>query len=123
MLNPNRGNCFAQIGQSAFNPAHFAPGIGPSPDEMLQGRLFSSDDTPGCRLGAYRTVIASHQPRATEAGYLQPRRLDAHRRRCGKNYEDSIASAARNEPLGNPARAADESRLRHSLILQMETAQ
>jgi catalase len=45
MLNPNHGNCFAKIGQAAFNPAHFEPGIGPSPDKMSQGRLFSSDDT------------------------------------------------------------------------------
>jgi catalase len=29
------------IEQAAFNPAHFVPGIGPSPDKMLQGRLFS----------------------------------------------------------------------------------
>ena len=40
MLNPNHGICFAKIGQAAFNPAHFVPGIGPSPDQMLQGRLF-----------------------------------------------------------------------------------
>ena len=40
MLNPNRGNCFAKIRQAAFNPAHFVPDIGPSPDQMLQGRLF-----------------------------------------------------------------------------------
>jgi catalase len=44
MLNPNRGNRFAEIERAAFNPAHFVPGIGPSPDKMLQGRLFSSDD-------------------------------------------------------------------------------
>jgi catalase len=48
MLNPNHGNCFAKIGQAAFNPAHFVPGIGPSPDKMLQGRLFFlPNDTRG----------------------------------------------------------------------------
>jgi catalase len=40
MLNRNHGDCFTKIGQAAFNPAHFVPGIGPSPDQMLQGRLF-----------------------------------------------------------------------------------
>ena len=44
MLNPNHRNCFSKIGQAAFNPAHFVPGIGPSPDKMLQGRLFSYGD-------------------------------------------------------------------------------
>jgi len=100
MLNPNHGNCFAKIGQAAFNPAHFAPGIGPSPDQMLQGRLFFLlNDTHRCRFGAYHTVLASQPPGAIQAGQLQPRRRNAHRRRWGNNYEDSIASAARNEPL------------------------
>ena len=105
MLNPNHGNCFAKIGQAAFNPAHFVPGIGPSPDKMLQGRLFFlPSDTHCCRLGAHHAVLASQPPRAIQAGQLQPRRLNAHRRRWGNNYEDSIASAACNEPLLNPAR-------------------
>jgi catalase len=71
MLNPNYGNCFAKIGQAAFNPAHFVPGIGPSPDQMLQGRLFFlPNDTHRCRLGAYHTVLASHHPaRSKPANY------------------------------------------------------
>jgi len=53
MLNRNHGDCFAKIGQAAFNPAHFVPGIGPSPDEMLPGRLFFlPNDSRG---GAMRT--------------------------------------------------------------------
>jgi catalase len=85
MLNPNHGNCFAKIGQVAFNPAHFVPGIGPSPDKMLQGRLFFlPNDTHCCRLGAYCTVLASQAARAIQAGQLQPRRLNAHRRRWGE---------------------------------------
>src|SRR5271163_1893015 len=63
MLNPNHGNRFAKIGQAAFNPAHFVPGIGPSPDKMLQGRLFFlPNDTDCCRLGAYQTALASQPP-------------------------------------------------------------
>ena len=44
MLNRNPENYFAEVEQAAFNPAHFVPGIGPSPDKMLQGRLFSYGD-------------------------------------------------------------------------------
>jgi hypothetical protein len=36
MLNPNQGASFAKIGQAAFNPAHFVPDIGPSPDQMCK---------------------------------------------------------------------------------------
>src|SRR5208282_6565943 len=39
VLNRNPENYFAEVEQAAFNPAHFVPGIGPSPDKMLQGRL------------------------------------------------------------------------------------
>jgi catalase len=42
VLNRNPENYFAEVEQAAFNPAHFVPGIGPSPDKKLQGRLFCS---------------------------------------------------------------------------------
>jgi uncharacterized protein (TIGR02118 family) len=44
VLNRNPENYFAEVEQAAFNPAHLVPGIGPSPDKMLQGRLFSYGD-------------------------------------------------------------------------------
>jgi catalase len=50
VLNRNLENNFAEVEQAAFNPAHFVPGIGPSPDKMLQGRLFSYGDTHRYRL-------------------------------------------------------------------------
>jgi Catalase len=39
VLNRNPENYFAEVEQSAFSPANFVPGIGASPDKMLQGRL------------------------------------------------------------------------------------
>ena len=43
-LNRNPENYFAEVEQSAFNPANIVPGIGFSPDKMLHGRLFSYGD-------------------------------------------------------------------------------
>ena len=43
-LNRNPENFFAEVEQSAFNPAAVVPGIGFSPDKMLQARLFSYGD-------------------------------------------------------------------------------
>ena len=43
-LNRNPENIFAEVEQSVFSPGHFVPGIGPSPDKMLQGRIFSYSD-------------------------------------------------------------------------------
>ena len=39
-LNRNPENYFSDVEQAAFNPANVVPGIGFSPDKMLQGRLF-----------------------------------------------------------------------------------
>jgi catalase len=51
VLNKNPENYFAETEQSAFSPGHMVPGIEPSLDKMLQGRLFSYPDTHRHRLG------------------------------------------------------------------------
>ena len=50
-LNRNPENFFAEVEQAAFSPANVVPGIGFSPDKMLQARLFSYGDTQRYRLG------------------------------------------------------------------------
>lgn len=50
-LNRNPENYFQDVEQSAFNPANIVPGIGYSPDKMLQGRLFAYGDAQRYRLG------------------------------------------------------------------------
>ena len=52
VLNRNPESYFDETEQAAFSPGNFVPGIGPSPDKMLQGRLFSYHDTHRHRLGA-----------------------------------------------------------------------
>ncbi len=67
VLNRNPDNYFADVEQSAFNPAHFVPGVGPSPDKMLQGRLFAYGDAHRYRAGANHTQLPVNRPKATEA--------------------------------------------------------
>ena len=50
-LNRNPDNYYQDVEQAAFNPAAVVPGIGFSPDKMLQGRLFSYGDAQRYRLG------------------------------------------------------------------------
>ncbi|CAG4902580.1 catalase [Paraburkholderia saeva] len=50
-LNRNAANYFVDVEQAAFSPANVVPGIGFSPDRLLQGRLFSYGDTQRYRLG------------------------------------------------------------------------
>ncbi len=51
VLNRTPENYFAETEHAAFDPAHFVPGIGPSPDRMLQARLFGYGDAHRYRLG------------------------------------------------------------------------
>ncbi|MEI7924805.1 MAG: catalase, partial [Chloroflexota bacterium] len=51
VLNRNPENFFAETEQVAFHLGNFVPGIEPSDDPLLQGRLFSYLDTQLIRLG------------------------------------------------------------------------
>ncbi|MBX3184576.1 MAG: catalase [Polyangiaceae bacterium] len=62
-LNRNPENFFAEVEQSAFNPAQVVPGIGFSPDRMLQARLFSYGDAQRYRLGVNHHAIPVNAPR------------------------------------------------------------
>jgi len=62
VLNRNPKNYFAEVEQLAFAPSHMVPGIEPSPDKMLQGRLFSYADTHRHRLGANYLHIPVNRP-------------------------------------------------------------
>ena len=50
-LNRNAENFFADVEQSAFAPSNLVPGIGVSPDRMLQARLTNYADAQRYRLG------------------------------------------------------------------------
>lgn len=62
-LNKNPENYFAEVEQAAFTPANVVPGIGFSPDKMLQGCLFSYGDTHRYRLGINHHQIPVNAPR------------------------------------------------------------
>ena len=68
-LNRNPENYFAEVEQSAFNPANIVPGIGFSPDKMLQGRLFSYGDAQRYRLGVNHHLIPVNKARCPFHSY------------------------------------------------------
>lgn len=68
-LNRNPANFFADVEQSAFNPANVPPGIGFSPDKMLQGRLFAYGDAQRYRLGVNHHLIPVNAPRCPVHSY------------------------------------------------------
>lgn len=68
-LNRNPENYFADVEQAAFNPANVVPGIGFSPDKMLQGRLFSYGDAQRYRLGVNHYQVPVNQPKCPYHNY------------------------------------------------------
>jgi len=68
-LNRNPENFFAEVEQSAFNPAAVVPGISFSPDKMLQARLFSYGDAQRYRLGVNHHQIPVNAPKCPFHSY------------------------------------------------------
>jgi catalase len=68
-LNRNPENVFAEVEQAAFSPANIVPGIGFSPDKMLQARLFSYGDAHRYRLGVNAHQIPVNAPRCPFHNY------------------------------------------------------
>lgn len=68
-LNRNPENYFADVEQAAFTPSNIVPGIGLSPDKMLQGRLFAYGDAQRYRLGVNHMSIPVNAPKCPVHGY------------------------------------------------------
>jgi catalase len=68
-LNRNPDNFFAEVEQAAFSPANVVPGIGYSPDKMLQARLFSYGDAHRYRLGVNHHQIPVNAPQCPFHSY------------------------------------------------------
>ncbi|CUT18203.1 MULTISPECIES: catalase [Candidatus Ichthyocystis] len=62
-LNRNPDNYFSEIENAAFSPSSVVPGIGFSPDKVLQARLFSYPDAHRHRLGTHYNMIPVNRPR------------------------------------------------------------
>jgi catalase len=70
-LNRNPENYHAEVEQAAFKPSALVPGIGPSPDKMLQARLMSYADTHLHRLGVNHHQIPVNKPRCPVMHYMR----------------------------------------------------
>lgn len=86
-LNKNPENYFAEVEQAAMNPANVVPGIGFSPDKMLQGRLFSYGDTQRYRLGINHAQIPVNAPICATANTQRDGFMQLGKMGGAKNYE------------------------------------
>ncbi|XP_069821270.1 catalase-like [Dendropsophus ebraccatus] len=100
VLNRNPDNYFAEVEQIAFDPSNMPPGVEPSPDKMLQGRLFSYPDTHRHRLGANYLHLPVNCPRraAHVSNYQQDGPMCIFSAPCNvPNYYPNSFSAPRHD--------------------------
>lgn len=109
-LNRNPDNYFQDVEQAAFNPASVVPGIGFSPDRMLQGRLFSYGDAQRYRLGVNHHQIPVNSPKG--ANYINSYHRDGQMRVDGNqgsklHYEPNSFGEWQEQPeYEDPKQAA-----------------
>ncbi|MDB6055000.1 MAG: catalase [Verrucomicrobiales bacterium] len=62
-LNRNPEHYFAEVEQSSFSPSNIVPGIGFSPDKMLQARIFAYADAHRYRVGTHYEHLPVNRPK------------------------------------------------------------
>ncbi|MFD1913420.1 catalase [Halodurantibacterium flavum] len=101
-LNRNPENYFAEIEQAAFSPSNKVPGIGYSPDKMLQARVFSYADAHRYRLGTHYEALPVNAPRCPVHHYHKDGQMNFFGQRTGHldaYYEpNSIPASAKEDP-------------------------
>jgi catalase len=88
-LNRNPNNYFAEVEQAAFSPANMVPGIGLSPDKMLQFRAVSYADAHRHRLGVNYESLPVNRPRCP---------VNTSHRDGGMRFDDNGGAAPNYEP-------------------------
>jgi len=68
-INRNPTDYFSEVEQVAFAPTTIIPGIGFSPDKLLQGRLLIYDDTQHHRIGPNYKQLPINRPRNDPVDY------------------------------------------------------
>ena len=88
-LNRNPANVFQETEQAAFAPGNLVPGIEPSEDRLLQGRVFSYNDTQLYRVGANVFQLPINAPKVAVNNNNQDGDANGGARNGKVNYEPS----------------------------------
>jgi len=101
VLDKNPENFFAETEPAAFWPASVVPGIEPSADKLLQGRLFSYADTQRHRLGPNYLQIPINMPKVPVTNNNRDGAMQS-----GAGHTGTVISAeftgAGAAPIGDP---------------------
>ena len=98
-LNRNPQNYFAEVEQAAFAPSNVVPGIGFSPDKVLQGRILSYPDAQRYRLGVNHESLPVNRPQCPVHTYHRDgaMRFDGNSGNA-PNYEPNSFGGPQEDP-------------------------
>ena len=116
-LNRNPENYFSEIELAAFSPSNVVPGIGFSPDKMLQARVFSYADAHRYRLGTHYEALPVNAPKKPASHYHKdgPMRFFANNLNPDAYYEpNSFDGPAENPDYSEPPLALSGDADRHN---------
>jgi catalase len=99
-LNRNPQNYFAEVEQAAFAPSNMVPGVGLSPDRMLQGRVFAYADAQRYRVGTNHQQLPINAPKSPVNSYQRDGAMSfGSNGGATPNYEpNSYADAPKQAP-------------------------
>lgn len=97
-LNKNPENYFTDVEEAAVSPANFVPGIEPSPDKLLQGRLFAYKDTQRYRLGANFEDLPVNKPLVEVHNYERDGAMKSDNQGSEVNYEPNSFDGPKEVP-------------------------
>jgi len=103
-LNRNPENYFAEVEQSCFSPSNIVPGIGFSPDKMLQARIFSYPDAHRYRVGTHYEMLPVNRPKGAVSTYHAdgPMRFDAPKATDAYYEPNSFGGPAQDPRFAEP---------------------
>ena len=123
-LNRNADNYFAQIEQAAFSPSNKVPGIGYSPDKMLQARVFSYADAHRYRLGTHYDALPVNAPKCPVHHYHKDGNMNFMGQMTGAvdaYYEpNSMGGAVEDPTVAEPPLALEGFAARQEHVQQMD---
>jgi catalase len=118
-LNRNPDNYFAEVEQASFSPSNIVPGIGFSPDKMLQARIFAYADAHRYRVGTHYEQLPVNRPKAAVRTYHLDgaMRADAPGRTDAYYEPNSFGGPVQQDRFGEPPLklAGDADRYDHRL--------
>jgi catalase len=97
-LNRNPDNYHEHVEQAAFSPANIVPGMGFSPDKMLQGRLFAYHDAQLYRVGTNHQHLPVNRARCPFHNQQRDGQMAIANGGSAQNYEN--VEAAGTSPMG-----------------------